>query len=183
MLTVRLIHTTAGCCYCTNVVRTRAAGGSTHPARHAHWLSCAVRYLCACGNNAFACQAGHAHRLTAARCTLPFAAQIGTVRDPELRVQIVSERSTFDEDPAAFHKRYAEKQVGLGRALCCPKCLKVVKYLYSICSNTITLTLPATPALIVLLPRRGVDAAHRGCLHVTPSSPNPDPACTLCTTM
>jgi hypothetical protein len=85
------------------------------------------------GGNAFSCQAGHAHRLTAARCTLPFAAQIGTVRDPELRVQIVSERSTFDEDPAAFHKRYAEKQVGLGRALCCPKCLKVVKYLYIIC--------------------------------------------------
>lgn len=85
------------------------------------------------GGNAFSCQAGHAHRLTAARCTLPFAAQIGTVRDPELRVQIVSERSTFDEDPAAFHKRYAEKQVGLGRALCCPKCLKVVKYLYNFC--------------------------------------------------
>jgi len=28
-------------------------------------------------------------------------AQIGTVRDPELRVQIVAERSTFDEDPAS----------------------------------------------------------------------------------
>lgn len=40
-------------------------------------------------------------------------AQIGTVRDPEMRVQIVSERSTFDENPADFHKRYAEKQVGL----------------------------------------------------------------------
>jgi Mg-chelatase subunit ChlI len=26
-------------------------------------------------------------------------------------VQIVSERSTFDEDPAAFHKKYADKQV------------------------------------------------------------------------
>jgi Mg-chelatase subunit ChlI len=39
-------------------------------------------------------------------------AQIGTVREPEMRVQIVSERSTFDENPAEFHKRYAEKQVG-----------------------------------------------------------------------
>ena len=29
-------------------------------------------------------------------------AQIGTVRDPKLRVQIVSQRSTFDEDPAKF---------------------------------------------------------------------------------
>jgi hypothetical protein len=38
-------------------------------------------------------------------------AQIGTVKDPELRVQIVSERSTFDEDPASFHKKYADKQV------------------------------------------------------------------------
>lgn len=28
-------------------------------------------------------------------------AQIGTVKDPELRVQIVAERSTFDEDPAS----------------------------------------------------------------------------------
>jgi Mg-chelatase subunit ChlI len=45
--------------------------------------------------------------------------QIGTVRDPELRVQIVSERSTFDEDPAAFHKKYAEKQVKHAGALCC----------------------------------------------------------------
>jgi hypothetical protein len=38
-------------------------------------------------------------------------AQIGTVKDPELRVQIVSERSTFDENPSEFHKKYAEKQV------------------------------------------------------------------------
>jgi len=55
--------------------------------------------------------------------------QIGTVKEPELRVQIVSERSTFDEDPAAFHKRYAEKQVrhkgacmcslGKGSMCCC----------------------------------------------------------------
>jgi magnesium chelatase subunit I len=29
-------------------------------------------------------------------------AQIGTVKDPRLRVQIVSQRSTFDENPAVF---------------------------------------------------------------------------------
>ena len=28
-------------------------------------------------------------------------AQIGTVKEPVLRVQIVAERSTFDEDPAS----------------------------------------------------------------------------------
>jgi hypothetical protein len=28
-------------------------------------------------------------------------AQIGTVKEPELRVRIVAERSTFDEDPAS----------------------------------------------------------------------------------
>ena len=50
--------------------------------------------------------------LRALAAVSPQSQQIGTVKDPELRVQIVSERSTFDEDPAAFHKRYAEKQVG-----------------------------------------------------------------------
>lgn len=49
--------------------------------------------------------------------------QIGTVRDPELRVQIVSERSTFDEDPAAFHKVYADKQVGLFSCACVLGCM------------------------------------------------------------
>lgn len=44
-------------------------------------------------------------------------AQIGTVKDPELRVQIVSERSTFDENPAEFHKKYADKQVSAAEAL------------------------------------------------------------------
>ncbi len=29
-------------------------------------------------------------------------AQIGTVKDPKLRVQIVSQRSIFDENPAVF---------------------------------------------------------------------------------
>lgn len=29
-------------------------------------------------------------------------AQIGTVKDPRLRVQIVSQRGTFDDDPSSF---------------------------------------------------------------------------------
>ncbi|KIY99379.1 magnesium chelatase subunit I [Monoraphidium neglectum] len=40
-------------------------------------------------------------------------AQIGTVREPELRVQIVAERSTFDEDPATFRGKYEDKQNAL----------------------------------------------------------------------
>lgn len=40
-------------------------------------------------------------------------AQIGTVKDPTLRVQIVSERSTFDENPAVFKGKYAETQEAL----------------------------------------------------------------------
>ena len=40
-------------------------------------------------------------------------AQIGTVREPELRVQIVAERSTFDEDPATFRSKYDAKQDAL----------------------------------------------------------------------
>lgn len=40
-------------------------------------------------------------------------AQIGTVKDPELRVQIVAERSTFDEDPATFRTKYDDKQEAL----------------------------------------------------------------------
>eukprot|EP00798_Chlamydomonas_sp_ICE-L_P030857 gene30857-35902_t len=40
-------------------------------------------------------------------------AQIGTVREPKLRVQIVTERSTFDEDPAAFRIKYSESQTAL----------------------------------------------------------------------
>ena len=37
-------------------------------------------------------------------------AEIGTVRDPELRVQIVDQRSEFDGDPASFLTRYAGSQ-------------------------------------------------------------------------
>ncbi|KAG2436153.1 hypothetical protein HYH02_011657 [Chlamydomonas schloesseri] len=40
-------------------------------------------------------------------------AQIGTVKDPRLRVQIVSQRSTFDENPAAFRKDYEAGQQAL----------------------------------------------------------------------
>ncbi|KAI8466492.1 MAG: magnesium chelatase subunit of protochlorophyllide reductase, partial [Monoraphidium minutum] len=40
-------------------------------------------------------------------------AQIGTVREPELRVQIVAERSTFDEDPATFRGKYEDRQNAL----------------------------------------------------------------------
>ncbi|KAG2426357.1 hypothetical protein HXX76_013114 [Chlamydomonas incerta] len=40
-------------------------------------------------------------------------AQIGTVKDPRLRVQIVSQRSTFDENPASFRKDYEAGQMAL----------------------------------------------------------------------
>lgn len=40
-------------------------------------------------------------------------AQIGTVREPVLRVQIVSERSMFDEDPATFRSKHQTTQVAL----------------------------------------------------------------------
>lgn len=36
--------------------------------------------------------------------------QIGTVREPKLRVQIVSQRSVFDEDPSTFRAKYDETQ-------------------------------------------------------------------------
>jgi Mg-chelatase subunit ChlI len=58
--------------------------------------------------------------------------QIGTVKDPELRVQIVSERSTFDEDPAAFHKRYAEKQVSRRhRRSCCSSSCQALQLVFT----------------------------------------------------
>jgi magnesium chelatase subunit I len=40
-------------------------------------------------------------------------AQIGTVKEPALRVQIVSERSAFDEEPAAFRAKFADRQRAL----------------------------------------------------------------------
>jgi hypothetical protein len=50
----------------------------------------------------------------------PLHTQIGTVREPELRVQIVAERSTFDEDPASEQTMHPETTtttpLGLARA-------------------------------------------------------------------
>lgn len=40
-------------------------------------------------------------------------AQIGTVRDPELRVKIVEQRATFDENPKEFRKSYETSQTSL----------------------------------------------------------------------
>jgi magnesium chelatase subunit I len=37
-------------------------------------------------------------------------AQVGTVRDAELRVKIVKERACFDRDPKAFCDSYKEEQ-------------------------------------------------------------------------
>ena len=37
-------------------------------------------------------------------------AQIGTVREPELRVKIVEQRIIFDEYPYDFRKQYEESQ-------------------------------------------------------------------------
>lgn len=37
-------------------------------------------------------------------------AQVGTVRDPELRVKIVEERARFDKDPKAFRESYKAEQ-------------------------------------------------------------------------
>lgn len=44
-------------------------------------------------------------------------AQIGTVREPELRVQIVEQRATFDENPTIFRQNYNESQVNLTNRL------------------------------------------------------------------
>jgi magnesium chelatase subunit I len=40
-------------------------------------------------------------------------AQVGTVKDPELRVQIVQERSLFDQDPKSFRATYSASQDNL----------------------------------------------------------------------
>ena len=40
-------------------------------------------------------------------------AQIGTVREPQLRVQIVEQRASFDESPTLFRKNYKESQLKL----------------------------------------------------------------------
>ena len=44
-------------------------------------------------------------------------AEIRTVRDPELRVQIVEERSDFDQDPIIYLTKYQAQQDALQRTL------------------------------------------------------------------
>ena len=44
-------------------------------------------------------------------------AQIGTVQDPELRVQIVEQRGAFDEAPILFRQKYHEQQTQLTKLL------------------------------------------------------------------
>ena len=44
-------------------------------------------------------------------------AQIGTVKDPELRVQIVEQRASFDENPTVFRESYKESQNQLTKKL------------------------------------------------------------------
>jgi magnesium chelatase subunit I len=44
-------------------------------------------------------------------------AEIGTVREPDLRVQIVEQRSAFDESPLTFRDNYKESQEGLSRKI------------------------------------------------------------------
>ncbi|EFJ52236.1 hypothetical protein VOLCADRAFT_79418 [Volvox carteri f. nagariensis] len=58
-------------------------------------------------------------------------AQIGTVKDPRLRVQIVSQRGTFDENPASFRKDYEASQNALtNRIVEASKLLKQVEVSY-----------------------------------------------------
>ena len=45
-------------------------------------------------------------------------AQIGTVQDPELRVQIVEQRATFDASPLIFRQKYQKQQEQLTSLLC-----------------------------------------------------------------
>lgn len=40
-------------------------------------------------------------------------AEIGTVKEPDLRVQIVEQRAAFDETPVVFRENYQESQTGL----------------------------------------------------------------------
>lgn len=44
-------------------------------------------------------------------------AQIGTVKDPELRVQIVEQRAAFDESPVEFRQNYLAAQEQLAQAI------------------------------------------------------------------
>lgn len=40
-------------------------------------------------------------------------AEIGTVKEPDLRVQIVEQRAAFDENPVEFRQNYKQSQKGL----------------------------------------------------------------------
>jgi magnesium chelatase subunit I len=44
-------------------------------------------------------------------------AQVGTVKDAELRVKIVEQRASFDEDPLAFRKAYELSQINLSNQI------------------------------------------------------------------
>lgn len=44
-------------------------------------------------------------------------AEIRTVRDPELRVQIVEQRSEFDQDPSTYLEKYQLQQTGLQQSI------------------------------------------------------------------
>jgi magnesium chelatase subunit I len=44
-------------------------------------------------------------------------AQVGTVKDAELRVKIVEQRASFDEDPMAFRKAYELSQINLSNQI------------------------------------------------------------------
>ena len=44
-------------------------------------------------------------------------AQIGTVKDPNLRVQIVEQRASFDAAPLEFRQTYQESQTQLGNQI------------------------------------------------------------------
>jgi hypothetical protein len=58
----------------------------------------------------------HASRPIPPLAICPTPPQIGTVKEPELRVQIVAERSTFDEDPAS--ERPAREAPGAAFSSC-----------------------------------------------------------------
>jgi magnesium chelatase subunit I len=44
-------------------------------------------------------------------------AEIGTVKEPDLRVQIVEQRAAFDQAPVPFRKTYIESQDALSQRL------------------------------------------------------------------
>jgi magnesium chelatase subunit I len=44
-------------------------------------------------------------------------AEIGTVKEPDLRVQIVEQRAAFDQAPVPFRKTYIESQDALSQKI------------------------------------------------------------------